>query len=750
MRQPPGGRRPHLPPQERHARKQRVLARGTPSITRSIADAVVVKDEDLFFLAKPDGTVPLGGEHGFGLYYHDCRYLHGYELTLADTYPEALVSSEARGFMAVFELTNPDLRMVDGQLIPKEEIGITWERTVDSAGLALHDVVTFQNFGLQPIEFPVSLTFQAGFEDIFAVRGLLAETPGTPRPPRWTDSVLHLAYEGADGLSRSLSIHCAPAPQTTDGTTARFHLALQPRERTQLLVSLVLAESADPTEVEPRAHPRPVLKQVQAVLHRSSSQWRSGQTEVRSDSLLLNGILDRSLGDLRVLRSAIGSYEFFAAGVPWFATLFGRDSLITALQTLAYDPKIAERTLRLLAQYQGQRVDDWRDEQPGKILHELRVGEMARLGEIPHTPYYGTVDATPLFLVLVGQHAAWTGDLRLFKDLRGNVELALEWMSKYGDPRGDGYIAYQSASEKGLINQGWKDSGDAIVNADGSLATPPIALVEVQGYAYLARLLLADLYRRVGEPERADRLRGEAEALRARFNRDFWIEDLGFYALALQAGSQPAAVVSSNPGHALWSGIVDPRKARQTAERLMADDLFTGWGIRTLSERERRYSPIAYHLGTVWPHDNSLAAAGLRRYGFDDAACRVAVAVIEAAMHFGGYRLPELFAGLSRADYGVPVRYPVACHPQAWAAGAVPYLVETLLGLVPEAFDHRLRIVRPLLPDFIHHIEVRRLRVGTARVDLRFERTSSGAVVVDVLEIEGHLDVVVQPRTSSA
>jgi glycogen debranching enzyme len=480
---------------------------------------------------------------------------------------------------------------------------------------------------------------------------------------------------------------------------------------------------------------------------RSIAQWVGEHTRIHTDSLLLNRLLERSFDDLRVLHSTIRGEEFFAAGVPWFSTLFGRDSLITALQALAYNPHMAEQTLRLLASYQSQQVDEWRDAQPGKILHELRVGEMARLGEIPHTPYYGTIDATPLFLILLGRHAAWTGELTLFNELRSHIDAALAWITAYGDLNGDGYVEYASTSGKGLVNQGWKDSGDAIVNADGSLATPPIALVEVQGYVYGAKCALADLYERAGEPEQAGRLRQEAEDLRGRFNRDFWLEDQGFYALALQADRRPVAVLSSNPGHALWAGIADAEKAQRTVERLMRDDMFNGWGIRTLSEHERGYNPLGYHLGTVWPHDNAIIAAGFRRYGFDGAMRRVFTAVVEAAMSFTHYRLPELFAGFRREEYGVPVRYPVACHPQAWAAGTVPYLMEALLGLVPEAFDRRLRVIRPMLPDFIDRVEVYGLRVGSARTDLQFER-APGGTAVNVLKVEGALDVIVEPEAS--
>jgi glycogen debranching enzyme len=348
---------------------------------------------------------------------------------------------------------------------------------------------------------------------------------------------------------------------------------------------------------------------------------------------------------------------------------------------------------------------------------------------------------------LLERHAAWTGRLNVFEELRENVERALAWMADYGDGDGDGYIEYQSTSEKGLINQGWKDSGDAIINAEGKLAHPPIALVEVQGYAYQAKLAVAALFRRAGEVERAERLEKEAQELRARFNRDFWMSDRGFYTLALQADKQPCAVLSSNPGHALWSGIADADKARQTAERLMADDLFSGWGIRTLSAQERGFNPLSYHRGTVWPHDNALIAAGLRRYGFDDATHRIFKGLVEAASYFAHGRLPELFSGFSRQEYGVPVAYPVACHPQAWAAGTIPYLVDTMLGLVPEAFERRLRIVRPTLPDFVDRLEVRGLRVAEARTDLRFTRTAGGGVEAKVVNVHGALDVAVEPAS---
>jgi glycogen debranching enzyme len=736
---------PQLSPRQRQERRERVLTQGEASVVRSIADAVVIKDEDVFFLCKPDGRVPAEGEHGYGLYANDCRFLNGYELHLAGARPNDLVATAHEGFRAVFQLTNPDLHLEDGTLIPKERVSIKWERVIDAEHAALEDVLTFRNFGLAPIELPVSFTFRAEFDDVFAVRGLLPERFGKLHRPRWRDGVLLFRYDGSDGYHRSTAIHFSEAPSATDGTTAHFRLSIRPGESRPLILALDLAETRAADAADPPWHPPPDIRHVEAVCRRSAAEWLSEHTAVTSDSPLLDRVLDRSLRDLRALHSRLHGHEYFAAGVPWFVTLFGRDSLITALQMLAYDPRTAADTLRLLARLQGERVDEWRDEQPGKILHEYRDGEMARTGQIPHTPYYGSVDATPLFLILLAEHARWTGTLTLFEELRGHVERALVWIDRYGDADGDGYVEYASRSTNGLVNQGWKDSGNAIVNAEGRLADPPIALVEVQGYVYRARQAVAELYRRAGDTARADELERAAAALRERFNRDFWLDELGCYVLALQGDKRPCAVASSNPGHALWAGIADPDKARRTVDRLLAPDLFNGWGVRTLSEHARGYNPLGYHLGTVWPHDNAFIAAGFRRYGFDAEALTVFRGILGAATYFAHYRLPELFAGFSREEYGVPVRYPVACHPQAWAAGTAPYLVTTLLGLEPDAFAHRLHIVRPVLPPTVDWLELRRLRVGRGQADLRFERRGEGPAAVRVLHVEGGLDVVAEP-----
>ena len=714
-------------------------------MAHSIAQAVVIKHGNLFFLCPPEGEVPMSRDHGFGLYYHDCRYLNGYELLVCGEHPESLAARSSEGGRAVFQLTTPDCHAPDGSTIHRETVGLKWDRVIDAEQLVLHEQLDIQNVGCETVEFPLSMRFRAGFEDVFEIRGLLHEVKGKLFRPVWKDKCLCFSYEGGDKMRRSLAIHLHPLPAEVKGNTVRFDVSLKPNEIKPIRISFAIAESEEqPNRLFAQTS---VYRDVQAVsqnIKASAEQWLKRETEFRSDSLLLNRVIRRSLMDLHMLKTSISGDEFFAAGVPWYVALFGRDCLITSLQTLAFWSGTAAATLRLLADYQGRQVTDWRDEQPGKILHELRVGELARMNRIPHTPYYGTIDATPLFLILMSRYARWTGDLSLFHELRIAVERALHWIDKYGDVAGDGYVSYVGNGNKGLINQGWKDASDALVTEDGRFAEPPIALVEVQGYVYMAKMEIADLYDRIGEHEHATRLRAEARALRARFNHDFWIEAEGCYAMALEAGRHPCRVMSSNPGQALWTGIVEEDKAGRVVHRLMRPDLFNGWGIRTLSCKERRYNPMGYHLGTVWPHDNSLIAAGFRRYGYDEPAARIFVGLLEAAMEFEDYRLPELFTGFGREEYGQPVRYPVACHPQAWAAGSVPYLVETFLGLVPDAYNNRLKIIRPYLPDFISEAELCHLRVGQGSVDLRFERKRDGSLEAHVGKVTGDLKVEVE------
>ena len=725
-------------------RKQEVTTKHSAAQVPSIADATVLKDEDIFFICRADGMVPPSDNHGFGLYYNDCRYLGVYQMWLGDTEPVQLAANSDLGFKAICELTNREIAIGTDRVIPKEQLGIRWERVLCSEHLALADVIYFRNYSPAAVSFPVTFEFEAVFEDIFIVRGLLNDKPPRAHKSVWKDDKLIFEYKGTDHINRTLTIQFSQPPSSTKEKTASFDFHLEPSERQQLVVSIAITETSDKVKKIPAKDEKLDLTEIEKSLHRSANDWLDKQAVIESDCSWLNDILDRSIRDLHMLRSNIHGNEYFAAGTPWFATLFGRDSIITAMQTLAFDTTVAQQTLRLLAEFQGTKIDKLHEETPGKILHEYRVGELTNNGEVPYSPYYGSVDSTALFLILIAKYANWTGDLLLFNELRNNVELALQWLDEYGDEDKDGYVEYHSEPGSSLTNQGWKDAGDAIVNEDGSTAIPPIALVEVQGYTYKAKLAMADLYRRAGVTDRADKLEAEANNLRERFNRDFWLSDKGIYAMALQANGKPVSVVSSNPGHAMWCGIVDHEKAGRIVEALMSEDMFSGWGIRTLSESERRYTPIGYHLGTVWPHDNSIIAAGFRRYGFDREACAIFDAITKAALQFESNRLPELFAGFGSDEFAKPVAYPVACHPQAWAAGSVPFMLMELLGLVPRAFENRLVISRPVLPTSVNHLEMKRLRIGKARIDLTFDRVSNDKTKVEVTSNEGELTVEIE------
>lgn len=721
------------------------LLRTIPSKTLSIHDCLTLKDGNLFFLCKTFGDVPFSEDSAEGLYYHDCRYLSGYELRLADRPMETLVSTAGKGYEALVELTNPDLYKPDGDLFARsEEIGVKWLRRVDEASLTLLDEISLRNLGARTLTFPVTISMMADFRDIFSVRSLVDQRRGRVHPSRWVDGCLHYRYDGCDGLVRQMWVCPQKEPTLAEKDRMVFMVTLGPREEKSLTLLIAISEEEEgqasqrppamaPTRAEAGARER--TKQKSAALSLADV------TEVHSSSLLIDSIIERSFRDLQMLRSSIDGEDYYAAGVPWFTTLFGRDSIIAALQTLPYDASIAEQTLRILAKYQGTAVNAWREEEPGKIMHEIRVGELARTGEIPHSPYYGTVDATPLFLILAARYHAWTGDDALFEELRPNIEAAEEWM-RLSD-RAVGYITYESMHARSLTNQGWKDSENGIQNIDGSLAEPPIALVEVQAYAYRARLELSELYFRMGDDRRCLLLRQEARELRDRFNRDYWLPRRKCFALALGKNGRPAAVISSNAGHALWAGIAERPRAQEVCRRLMKPDMFSGWGIRTMSSNEIGYSPIGYHVGSVWPHDNSMILHGFRRYNFDREATALFTGMIQAAMNFDLYRLPELFAGFSRSEYEVPVHYPLANKPQAWAAGAIPYMLASMLGLAPDAPSSRLRVLRPALPEFVSRVDLKGLKVGKNRVDLRFERTPSG-VAVQVQKKDRGLNIVVE------
>jgi glycogen debranching enzyme len=721
-------------------REKRILQHGLSALVADISLSLTVKNGGVFALCQANGDIDAAINDGDGLYFHDTRYLDRATLRINGQELSVLLSTDAPGDSTICELTNPELDMAEedsaegsasdatsARTIPRETLGIRRERRL--AGTAV-ETIQVRNYNAHPVSFTLDFEFAAHFDNMFVVRGAPPGKRGRLHPPRWSGKTLTFRYDGADGRTRTTALAFQPMPDVREKGAAHYQLELKAGQSATIVITASLRDDG-PGDLE----------QVPHVVIGHDTPFNT--VKVETANALFDRVLERSFTDLRMLVTPEHGDTYFAAGVPWYVALFGRDSIITALQTLTYDPAIAANTLRVLARYQGTKIDAWRDEEPGKILHELRTGEKANLHEVPQTPYYGTVDATPLFVILAAEYVRWSGDRALWDELRDNVARALQWIADFGDHDGDGFIDYLSTSTKGLANQGWKDSGNSIAHRDGSLAEPPIALVEVQGYVYRAWRDAAWLYELDGDNERAEHLRVRAEDLRQRFARAYWMPDRRFLAVALQKGGVQVQSITSNAGQALWSGIVAPEHAAAVAETLLNDAMFSGWGIRTLAEGEAAYNPIDYQVGSVWPHDNSLIAAGLKRYGFTDAMLSVFEGIFAAAASFEHYQLPEVFAGYSRRQYPVPVRYPVACSPQAWAAGAIPYLLRTCLGLVPDATRNRLRIVRPALPRWLPQVSVHGLRIGQARVSLRYQRADE-ITLAAVTEKSGALDVQIE------
>jgi glycogen debranching enzyme/CRP-like cAMP-binding protein len=735
-------------PSSPRERSRRILRQGESGLAADIRDALVIKEHNHFTLFDVRGDIPIGNTIGLGLYLGDTRHLSGYEVSLGRVQPVVLVSTAQNGYAAEQQLTNRDL-IVRRRTIRKETLLISRERLAHDAGF--DEVITVRNFNTFAVDVEVVIRFVADFADIFEVRGIERQRRGAHLQPLTTPESVTLRYDGLDKRQYATTLSFTPRPTqlTTSVVSYRESVAALGQLVVRVHVSAVATTDAPIAPERDEAVP----SEVQATRARQSyAAWLTETTQITTDNEVFNAAIARSLSDLRLLINRLGDQWYFAAGIPWFATLFGRDSLITGLQTLAWNPNLAAGILRLLARYQGTKDDEWRDEEPGKILHEVRTGELARTGEIPHTPYYGSIDATPLFLILAVAYHDWTGDDALIRDLLPQIEAALSWCERYGDRDGDGYIEYARRSSKGLANQGWKDSGEGIMYRDGRFPRAPLALVEVQGYLFAALQGTAHLFQALGGDygARATELAARAATLRERFNRDFWMEEAQFYALGLDGAKEQIDAVTSNPGQALWGGIIEEGRAEAVVTRLLSDELFSGWGIRTLGRDNAAYNPLGYHLGTVWPHDNALIAAGMARYGFTDEANRILAALFDAAQYFPYARLPELFCGLARTDSGVPIGYPVACSPQAWAAGSLPFILAEILGLRPTAGGTVLTIDRPIIPAWLGTVRVQGLRVGGDRLDLVYTQPLvPGAPATVVVERQDG-DTRVEVRTTGA
>jgi glycogen debranching enzyme len=695
-----------------------------------------LKHGDTFAVIDHRGDI--GGEPGNpeGVYHRDTRMLSQFQLLLEEARP-LLLSSMIQDDNAVFtaDLSNPDL-LADGKIAVRRE-NIHLNRMVFIWNGARYERLLVRNFGDRPLALRLTYRFASDFADLFEVRGEHRKKRGETHASLESDRSVKLAYRGLDGVERITGLSFYPAPKTLSTSRAAYELWLKPRSTRRIFVRCGVMNRGY-ADWSGRLYYRR-MRDARHALHDSSRRAAS----VEGSNSVFNEIVRRSVSDIYMLVTDTPQGPYPYAGIPWFSTPFGRDGLITALMTLWMDPAIAKGVLHFLAHTQAAAAEPERDAEPGKILHEMRHGEMANLREVPFGRYYGSIDSTPLFVLLLGEYFRRTGDLDTVRGLWPNVVAALEWIDRYGDRDGDGFVEYFRQTKEGLANQGWKDSYDAVFHQDGRPAEGPIALCEVQAYVYGAKRHASMMAEALGHTERAAALASAAEALRERFDERFWCEELSTYALALDGEKTPCKVVSSNAGQVLFTGIASPERAERVARTLLSAPMFGGWGIRTVSSSAARYNPMSYHNGSVWPHDNALIAMGFARYGQKDAAARVFNALFDAASYMDLRRLPELFCGFVRLERNAPTQYPVACSPQAWASATPLCLLQASLGL--ELLDRtgEVKFYRPRLPDFLDHVHLRNLRVRSGCVDVLVERHDHNTAVT-VTRREGDAVVVVR------
>ncbi len=694
----------------------------------------VLKHGDTFAVFDHYGDMKPGGMGEEGLYHEGTRFLSCVVLELEGGRPFFLSSTVRDGNdQLAVALTNPDL-LRDGQVrLPLGSLHLAWKKFLWQG--VCYQQLRIKNYATEPVETAISLHFAADFADIFEVRGMKRKVHGQHLPPEVSDNSVALGYRGLDNVVRRTLIRFEPRPALLTASTARLDLSLQPLEESTFCVRIACQRGDGIV--------RPIgFDEARCQAQADRERYSAGSCHVRTSNGLVNAWVNRAASDLHMMTTELPTGPYPYAGVPWFNTPFGRDGIITALECLWLRPGMARGVLSYLAATQATEVIPEEDAEPGKILHETRNGEMAALKEMPFGRYYGSVDATPLFVLLAGAYYERSGDRAFVEALWPSVEAAFRWMDRYGDLDGDGFVEYQRQGPSGLLHQGWKDSDDAIFHADGSPARGPIALCEVQGYVYAARNAGALLAAVLGQAQRSQELARQARALKERFEQAFWCEDLSSYALALDGDKRPCRVRSSNAGHCLLTGIAGHERAERVAATLLGPASFTGWGVRTLAASECRYNPMSYHTGSVWPHDNALIAQGLSRYGLTEKSLQIWNGLFTAAMHFESQRMPELFCGFPQEAGEGPVLYPVACAPQAWSAASVFLLLQACLGLEISAPQTRISFTRPQLPASLDELRIHNLELAGATVDLLLLRHADD-VGVNVLRREGNVQIVV-------
>jgi glycogen debranching enzyme len=689
-----------------------------------------LKCDDTFLVVDSHGDIGAFAGGSDGLFDHDTRFLSRLELSVNEQQPLLLGSNQSDdNALYTVDLTNPDI--YDGQRIVLQKDTLHIVRTIFLWQATAYQRLGVRNFGDQEVEVQLDILFDNDFADLFEVRGLHRARRGVAtRKLTGSDQAL-LTYCGLDEKTRRTTLTFDPAPNKLTVNSASYRLHLAPGEAKPIFLAVGCDRS------EPR--PAPFLRGLIASRRSMRKTTRDGTTVVTSNDVF-NEILCRSASDLSMLMTQTPQGHYPYAGIPWYSTTFGRDGLITALQMLWWNPDVARGVLRRLAAYQAKAFDPLSDAEPGKILHEMRGGEMAALREVPFGLYYGSVDATPLFVLLAGLYTERTGDEKNLVEVWPAVEAALGWIDGPGDPDKDGLVEYSRASDQGLANQGWKDSQDAVFHADGRLAEGPIALAEVQGYVFLAKRVAARCARRLGRAEQARKLDAEADSLAQRFETAFWCPELQTYALALDGAKEPCRVRTSNAGQVLFTGIAQPDRAIQVARGLLEPRFFSGWGIRTVAKGEARYNPMSYHNGSIWPHDNAIIALGLARYGQTHLVKELFQGVFDAAAYMDLRRLPELFCGFRRQRGQGPTLYPVACAPQAWASATPFTLLEASLGLEFDLPSGEIRLRNPVLPPFMDEVLLRNLWLGAASADITVRRHKD-AISLDILRTRGEIQI---------
>lgn len=703
--------------------------------TSSMADSrtLVLKHAETFAVFDRHGDIhPVGfGEQG--IFHEGTRFLSSLVLTIDHQRP-LLLSSTVRknNSLLAVDLTNPDLYEDDRLATQQNTLHILRSKFLWES--VCYERLEIANFGTAPVSFELGLNIRADFSDIFEVRGQHRKQRGRLLDPVVTPDSVNILYAGLDDITRTTHITVTPRPTTISASEICFELTLAPREEQTIDLAIVCEIETS----EPHLDYDTALSAANALLQ----QERRDAVEIFTSNEQFNDWINQSLEDMHMLttETETGSYPY--AGIPWFSTAFGRDGIITALEMLWANPDLARGVLAYLARTQATEVDAATDAEPGKILHETRRGEMVALGEIPFGMYYGSVDSTPLFVVLAGRYYEATADRNFIQSIWPNIQAALSWIDTYGDLDGDGFVEYQRKQDSGLFNQGWKDSHDSIFHADGSPAEPPIAICEMQAYVYAAKLAAAELADVLGYSTSALELMDQAALLKQNFEDHFWDEELGTYVLALDGKKRPCRVRSSNAGHALFSGIASQEHAEQVARTLLSEESFSGWGIRTIATSEARYNPMSYHNGSIWPHDNALIADGLARYNRQDMAADVLTGLFDASIVVDQHRLPELFCGFPQRPGEGPTLYPVACAPQAWAAGSVFMILQACLGMSIDAPARRLRFTHPMLPSYLNEIRISNLAVGSATIDIAFHRHPDD-IGISILRRSGEVKVVV-------